>query len=205
MFRQLKNIDSAFRYIRGFTIAVIVGNTLLSCFFYYQSYQLAGKVQGKIYVLYGDKVIEAFADDRKNYLPVEARAHVKDFHRLFFTLDPDDKLIQSNISKAMYLADASAREKYQSLKEGGFYTGVISGNVSQRIEVDSVNVDFGKKPYYFRCYATLQIRRPTSITTRSLITEGYLQDAKSTDNNPHGFLILHWTTIRNEDLNVVNR
>lgn len=205
MFRQLKNIDTAFRYIRSFTIAVIVGNTLLAGFCYYQSYRLAGKVQGKIYVLYGDKVIEAFADDRKNYLPVEARAHVRDFHRLFFTLDPDERLIQSNITKAMYLADASARGKYQSLKESGFYTSVISGNVSQRIEVDSVNVDFNRKPYPFRCYATLQIRRPTSITTRSLVTEGYLQDAKASDNNSHGFLILNWTIIRNEDLNVINR
>ncbi|WP_143307266.1 conjugative transposon protein TraK [Chitinophaga vietnamensis] len=205
MFRQLRNIDSAFRYIRGFTIAVVIGNMLLAGFCYYHSYQLAGKVQGKIYVLYGDKVIEAFADDRRSYLPVEARAHVKNFHRLFFTLDPDEKLIQSNISKAMYLADASARSKYQSLKESGFYTGVISGNVSQRIEVDSVSVDLKQKPYYFRCYATLQIRRPTSITTRNLVTEGFLQDAASTDNNEHGFLILNWNIIRNEDINVINR
>lgn len=205
MFHQLKNIDTAFRYLRAFSIAVIVGNMLLAGFCYFQSYRLAGKVQGKIYVLYGDKVIEAFADDRRNYLPVEARAHVKDFHRLFFTLDPDERLIQSNISKAMYLADASARGKYQSLKESGFYTSVISGNVSQRIEIDSVSVDFNNKPYPFRCYATLQIRRPTSITTRSLVTEGYLQDAKPSDNNSHGFLILNWSIIKNEDLNVINR
>ncbi|MET6997869.1 conjugative transposon protein TraK [Chitinophaga defluvii] len=205
MFKQLRNIDTAFKYIRSFTIAVVISNIIISCFCYYKSYQLAAKVQGMIYVLYGDKVIEAFADDRRNYLPVEARAHVKDFHRLFFTLDPDEKIIQSNIAKSMYLADASAREKYRSLKESGFYTSVISGNVSQRIEVDSVNVDFNQKPYYFKCYATLQIRRPTSITTRSLVTEGYLQDAKSTDNNSHGFLILHWSILRNDDINVINR
>ncbi|RFS26797.1 conjugative transposon protein TraK [Chitinophaga silvatica] len=205
MFKQLENIDSAFKYIRTYTIVMILGNLLFSCFCYYKSYDLAAKVQGKIYVLYGDKVIEAFSDDRKNYIPVEARAHVKEFHRLFFTLDPDERSIQENLTKAMYLADGSAKERYQSLKESGFYTNVISGNVSQRIEVDSVQIDFNQTPYYFKCYATIKIKRPTSITTRSLITEGYLQDAQSTDNNSHGFLILHWSILQNNDLSIINR
>jgi conjugative transposon TraK protein len=122
------------------------------------------------------------------------------FHQYFFSLDPDDKVIQANISKALYLADASAKKIYESLKENNYYASIISGNVSQEINVDSVLVNINLDPYYFRCYGTQKITRPSSITTRSLITEGFLRNVSRSENNPHGFLIEKWNTIENKDL-----
>jgi conjugative transposon TraK protein len=136
---------------------------------------------------------------------VEARDHVKTFHQYFFTLDPDEKVIQTNMAKALYLADGSARKVYQSLKENNYYTGIISGNVSQEISVDSVRVNTDSTPFYFRCYATQRIIRLSSVTTRSLVTEGYLRSISRSDNNPHGFLIERWKTIENRDLKTENR
>ncbi|MEY2916394.1 MAG: conjugative transposon protein TraK, partial [Bacteroidota bacterium] len=45
-----------------------------------------------------------------------------------------------------------------------------------------------------------KIERPSMITIRSLITEGYLQDVPRTINNPHGVLITNWKTIENKDI-----
>jgi conjugative transposon TraK protein len=149
--------------------------------------------------------MEAFAADRKNNIPVEARDHVKIFHTYFFTLDPDDKVIRANITKALYLADNSAKKVYESLKENNYYTGIISGNVSQEIFVGSVAVGVNVYPYYFKCYAKEKITRPSSITTRSLITEGFLRNVSRSDNNPHGFLIEKWNTIENKDLKTESR
>jgi len=162
-------------------------------------------MQSKIYILANGKALEAYASERKDNIPVEAKDHVKVFHRLFFTLDPDDKAIQATITKALYLADGSAKRIYDDLKENGYYAGLISGNVNQTISVDSIAVDINEYPYRFRCYATQNIVRPTSITTRSLITEGSLRNVSRSDNNPHGLLIERWNIIENSDLKTVNR
>jgi conjugative transposon TraK protein len=99
---------------------------------------------------------------------------------------------------------SSAKRAYDNLKEAGFYTNIISGNISQRIKVDSVQVDVGQYPYYFRCYATQNIIRTTSTVSRSLLTEGYLRNVSRSDNNPHGFLVERWTTLDNQDIKTVN-
>ena len=205
MFKKMKNIDTAFRYVRGFTMLVIVGCVVICCFTLYKSYSLVAEMQSKIYILANGKALEAYASERKDNIPVEAKDHVKVFHRLFFTLDPDDKAIQATITKALYLADGSAKRVYDDLKENGYYAGLISGNVNQTISVDSVAIDINEYPYRFRCYATQYIVRPTSITTRSLITEGALRNVSRSDNNPHGFLIERWNIIENSDLKTVNR
>ena len=205
MFKKMKNIDTAFRYVRGFTMLVIVGCVVICCFTLYKSYSLVAEMQSKIYILANGKALEAYASERKDNIPVEAKDHVKVFHRLFFTLDPDDKAIQATITKALYLADGSAKRIYDDLKENGYYAGLISGNVNQTISVDSVAIDINDYPYRFRCYATQNIVRPTSITTRSLITEGSLRNVSRSDNNPHGFLIERWNIIENSDLKTVNR
>ena len=205
MFKKMKNIDTAFRHVRGFTMLVIVGCVVICCFTLYKSYSLVAEMQSKVYILANGKAMEAYASERKDNIPVEARDHVKVFHRLFFTLDPDDKAIQVTITKALYLADGSAKRIYDDLKENGYYAGLISGNVNQTISLDSVAIDINDYPYRFRCYATQNIVRPTSITTRSLITEGSLRNVSRSDNNPHGFLIERWNIIENSDLKTVSR
>lgn len=205
MFQQLKNIDTAFRQVRTFTILVVIGCVIICCYVLHKSYELAAKVESRIYVLANGKALEALAEDRKENIPVEARDHVRTFHEYFFTLDPDDKVIQSNITKALYLADGSAKRQYEDLKESGYYNNLISGNVSQQITVDSVMVNMNSYPYSFHCYAHETIIRPTTTVIRSLITEGFLRNVSRSDNNPHGFLIEKWTILDNKDIKIVNR
>lgn len=201
----MKNIDTAFRHVRGFTMLVIVGCVLISGFTIYKSLNLISQMQARIYILANGKALEAYASERKDNIPIEARDHVKTFHQYFFTLDPDDKVIKANVTRALYLADESAKRVYDNLKENGFYSGLISGNINQTIRVDSVAVNISEYPYHFRCYGTQSIIRPTSITTRSLTTEGALRNVSRSDNNPHGFLIERWNTIENSDLKTENR
>lgn len=205
MFQKAKNIDTAFRQVRAFSMLIVTACIVFSGFVAYKSYDAISKVESKIYILANGKALEADAGDRKDNIPVEARDHVKTFHQYFFSLDPDEKVIQSNMSKALYLADNSARRIYESLKENNYYSGIISGNVSQKINVDSVAVNVASYPYYFRCFATQKITRPSSVTIRSLLTEGYLRNVSRSDNNPHGFLIERWNTIENKDLKTESR
>lgn len=205
MFTKMKNIDTAFRYIRLFTIVIIAGCFLLCGLVLYKSYQLAAITQSKVYVLANGKALEALAGERKDNIPVEARDHISMFHHYFFTLDPDDKVIQGNITRALYMADGSAKSQYKNLRENGYYSNIIAGNISQQISIDSIALQSDNYPYYFRCYATQRIIRTTSIVTRSLVTEGYLRSVSRSDNNSHGFLIERWRTLENKDLKTITR
>lgn len=205
MFRKMKNIDTAFKQVRLFSLAVIGLCLILTLFMAYKSYQLAAQSQQRIFILANGKALEAYAADRKDNVPVEARDHVKMFHHYFFTLDPDDKVINSNIAKALYLADGSAKQQYDNLKENGYYTNLISGNISQEIQADSIIINTSDYPYHFRYKGVQKIIRPSTIVTRSLVTEGFLRNVSRSDNNSHGFLIERWKTLENADIKIENR
>lgn len=199
MFTQLKNIDTAFKHIKRFSIFMILACVLISGFAIWKSFEMIKTIQGKIYILANGKAIEAFSSERKDNIGVELRDHVKMFHHYFFTLDPDDKVIQANISNALNLADESAKKAYDNLKEQGYYNNLISANISQEINVDSTKLDISQYPFQFKCYATQRLIRSTSTVTRKLITQGYVRNVSRSDNNPHGFLIQQWETLENRD------
>ncbi|MGX5857961.1 conjugative transposon protein TraK [Dyadobacter jiangsuensis] len=205
MFTKTQDIERAFGHIRLFCFAVVIFSTLLAAVSIYLCFDSAEKSAQKIYILASGKVLEAYASERGENIPVEARDHIKTFHRLFFTLAPDEKVITANISRALYLADASAKKQYEDLRESGFYAGIISGNISQEILVDSVKIDASAQPYTFECRAVQRIIRPTSIVSRSLLTQGQLRSVERSDNNPHGFLIERWVIIQNKDIQIQTR
>src|SRR5262245_30201604 len=137
MFKQMKNIDSAFRHVRFYSIIFLIACIVITVYALYTSYETTINSQRRIYILANNKVLEAYSADRKDNIPVEARDHVKMFHYYFFTLDPDDRVIKTNIDRALYLADGSAKQQYDILKENNYYSNIIAGNISQEISVDS--------------------------------------------------------------------
>lgn len=205
MFSHLKNIESAFRHIRLFSLVMIAMCVAVSCYSIYASFLMVNRAQERIYILANGKALEAWSAERKDNIPVEARDHVRMFHLYFFTLDPDEKVIQTNTAKALYLADASAKRQYDNLKESRYYSNIISGNISQEITIDSIRVDIDLYPFYFKCFATQRLIRTSSIVTRSLVTDGFLRNVNRSDNNPHGFLIERWSTLQNRDIKILNR
>ncbi len=200
MFQQFKNIDTAFRHIRLFSYLLILACVVITCFAVFQSYQSADNFKNHIYVLANGKALEAVASDRKDNIPVECRDHIKVFHEDFFNLDPDEKQIQATVTRALYLADGSAKTAYDNLKEAGYYNNLISGSISQSVTIDSIRLDMNRYPYGFSCYASEKLVRSTATTTRSLVTRGFLRNVNRSDNNPHGFLIERWETLENKDV-----
>ncbi|XHR95558.1 conjugative transposon protein TraK [Mucilaginibacter sp. UC70_90] len=203
MFQHFKNIDTAFKHIKLFSYLLIIANVAILCFCIYKSFDMVNQAQNRVHILYNGKVLEAIASNRKTNLPVELRDHIKTFHEDFFTLVPDDKQIDATITKALYLADGSAKTAYDNLKEAGYFNNLVSGNINQQVQVDSIRLDLNAYPYGFTCYATEKLIRATSTVTRKLITQGKVSDLKSeTDNNPHGFLIQGWEILQNNDVQV---
>ncbi|MEX2233121.1 MAG: conjugative transposon protein TraK, partial [Cyclobacteriaceae bacterium] len=88
MFQQLRNIDSAFRHIRLFSLVLIAASVFTVSFTIHKSFQLITEAEERIYILSNGKALEAWSAERKDNIPVEARDHVRMFHHHFFTLDP---------------------------------------------------------------------------------------------------------------------
>ena len=63
MFGKIKNIDTAFRSVRLFCITVVCCSFLLCLVVIFLSFQQTQRLQDRMYVLAGDKVIEAYASD----------------------------------------------------------------------------------------------------------------------------------------------
>ena len=120
----------------------------------YASYSFAKEQREKIYVLdQGKSLMLALSQDASRNRPVEAREHVRRFHELFFTIAPDKDAIEKNMERAFVLCDKSAFNYYKDLAEKGYYNRAISGNVNQRIEVDSIHCNFNTYPYVVTTYA----------------------------------------------------
>ncbi|WP_346319409.1 conjugative transposon protein TraK [Chitinophaga sp. YIM B06452] len=206
MFKQLKNIDTAFKHIQLFCLVLVIATTVICCYTIYRSQLYVDNVSKRIYVMINGQIVQAQAGSREENLAVEARKHVDEFHRLFFTLTPDQKAIDANISRALYLADKTAKQQYDNLRESGYYAQIISANISQEVMQDSIVVQLNRNPYQFRFYGKQRIVRPTAIVIRSLVTEGNLRELKlRTDQNSHALLIERWTIVTNEDIEVIKR
>lgn len=205
-FKSLKNIETSFKQIRLYALVFGVLCTLTVGFALWKSYGFAEAQRQKVYVLdSGKSLILALSQDAALNRPVEAREHVRRFHELFFTLSPDKSAIESNMKRAFFLADQSAFNYYKDFSEKGYYNRIISGNIQQRIEIDSVQCDFAHYPYEARTFARQYIVRSSSITERSLVTSCRLINSTRSDNNPQGFVIEDFIVRENRDLQTIKR
>lgn len=205
-FRTLRNIENSFRQIRMYAFIFSVLCILITGYTVWKSYAFAEAQRQKIYVLdKGKSLMLALSQDASINKPVEAREHVRRFHELFFTLAPDKDAIESNVKRAFYLADNSAFNYYKDLAEKGYFNRIISGNVQQRLEVDSINCNFDKYPYQVVMYGRQFIMRASNITERKLVTSCQLINSVRSDNNPQGFTIEKFAIVESRDLQTIAR
>lgn len=202
----MTNIESSFKRIRLMLAAFVCCCTLVTGYALWSSYSFAEKQREKIYVLdQGKSLMLALSQDVRQNRPAEAREHVRRFHELFFSLSPQKDAIEHNIRRALLLADKSAYHYYVDFAEKGYYNRLISGNINQVLQVDSVVCDFSGYPYTARTYARQLIIRESNVTERSLMTDCRLQNTVRSDENPNGFIIENFTILENKDIRSMER
>jgi conjugative transposon TraK protein len=204
--KKIFDIQRKFRFIVYVLLVVSLSMVGISSYIFVLSVRMVELSKQKIYVLdNGKSLLVALREDISENRDAEARDHVKRFHELFFTLEPDKSYIENNVREALYLADRSAMEQYQSFKENNLYNQVIASDISMTLQVDSVELDFSTYPYGFTFFGRQKIVRTSNITIRNLQTTGFLRNISRTDNNPHGFLMEDWRIVENNDLETIRR
>ena len=199
----IKNILERIEINRKVSLAAIFLSALIVLAGFFLSYQIVRDSRKSIYVLdQGTPILL----ERSDYLvnrPVEYRSQVELFHRLFFTLPPDDQYIKENIEKSLYLIDETGKKEYTNLREKGYYNQLISSSSMLSVSVDSIRIELEQRKFYY--YGKQTINRKTSLITRRLHTEGSFKDMPRTPHNPHGVMLLHWQITDNSELSTQSK
>jgi conjugative transposon TraK protein len=203
MFKKFQDIDDSFKQIRKLSFLAIVAAALTSILAIYFGFSHAAAAQKQIYVLVNGQAFQANASNEQDNTQIEANDDLSQFHELVFNLDPDAKKIETNMQKAFALADASVKKLYDNLRESGYIAGIVSSNISQAIIIDSIRLEPAPYPHLlgFHLFATERLIRASSITTRSLVTDGLLRQVQRSLDNSHGLLVEQFRVIENKDLN----
>ena len=196
----VKNIEKRIKINKSVSIATVILAMVIVIVGFIYSYKIVRDARKSLYVIdNGIPVLVKQTDELLNR-PVEYKAQIELFHKLFFTLVPDDAYINENIDKSLYLIDDTGKKERNNLLEKGFYNQIISSNATVSIRTDSININLNDKKFIY--YGTQMINRRSSLITRRLITQGSFKDIARTPNNAHGVLLENWNILDNTEISV---
>lgn len=195
--KQLIQMEQNFQRGRILILAALTCALVISLTVIVFAFQMVDTFSQRIYLINRGDAIEATCGDVSDNRPAEAKYHVNRFHELFFSVSPDPKSIEDNTKKALFLADGSAKRFYDNLQEQGYYRQMIEGNVTQKVTMDSVQVDMRVYPYKVIAHLKINQQRSTAYTIRQLVTVCDLEDVNRSINCPNGFLIRNFHMVDN--------
>lgn len=194
----VKDIDKKIKINKAVSISVIFSAVILVIVGFLFAYKLVEDSRKSMYILDNGVPILVKQTDELLNRPVEYKSQVELFHRLFFTLAPDDKYIKENVEKSLYLIDDTGKKEYTNLKEKGFYNQLVSSSSMITVNADSIRLDVANKRFVF--FGRQVINRKSAIIIRKLITEGNFEDVIRTPNNPHGVILKNWKILDNSEI-----
>ena len=193
-----KDIEKSFKSQSRLTLVAVAGSLLFAMVIGLYCFSFAEKQRQKIYVLdQGKSLLLALQTDAIMSKDVEIRDHVTRFHELMFTLSPQKQTIQENLDRAFNLADRSAYEYSQDLAEKGYYSRLVSANISQQMIVDSVKFVSTSYPYQVRTYARQYVVRESIVSQYGFVSTCQLINSGRSDVNPHGLIIEKFKVVEN--------
>ena len=193
-----RDIEKSFSRMRTLSIVSVVASFVFALVVGVMAINYAEQQRHKIYVLdQGKSLLLALQTDAIMSKDIEIRDHVTRFHELMFTLSPQKQTISENLDRAFNLADRSAYDYSQDLAEKGYYSRLVSANISQQMLVDSVVFQGNGYPYQVKTYARQYVVRESTISEYSFVSSCQLVDAARSDVNPHGLMIEKFRVLEN--------
>lgn len=198
-------IDQELRHRRVLTVAslclaafISLGSMLISFLFVRQN-------NDTVYVVDKGSTIMATIADGQVQKDLEVEDHVRRFHELMFNLAPSSESQKRNLEQALHMADRSAYDWWNDQSEAGYFQRLVSANISQEIQIDSVKYSIQTYPYPARLYGKVYLTRESNITAYDFISECRLTDVPRSRSNPHGLMIEKFAVKRYESLGTRKR
>ena len=181
-----------------FSAAVCIGVVVASFMFVRQS-------RDTVYVVDKGSTIMASIADGDVQRDLEVEDHVRRFHELMFNLAPSTESQKRNLEQALHMADRTAYDWWRDQSEAGYYSRLVSANISQEIQIDSVQFSMQAYPYPARLFGKVFLTRESNITAYDFVSECRLSDVPRSRSNPHGLMIEKFVIKRYESLGTRKR
>ena len=193
-----RDIEKSFTRMRSLSIVSVVASFVFALIVGVMAFNYSEQQRQKIYVLdQGKSLLLALQTDAILSKDIEIRDHVTRFHELMFTLSPQKQTISENLDRALNLADKSAYDYSQDLAEKGYYSRLVSANISQQMLVDSVVFQGSGYPYQVKTYARQYVVRESTLSEYSFVSSCQLVNSSRSDVNPHGLMIEKFRVLEN--------
>jgi len=195
---ELRRSRSLVWAVISFAAAVTVGTAMLSLNFVRES-------RDTVYVVDKGSTFMATIADGDSQRDLEVEDHVKRFHELMFNLAPSSESQKRSLDRALLMADRSAYDYWMDHSEQGYYSRLVSANISQEIRIDSVQFSIQTYPYPARTFGKVYLTRESNITAYSFISECRLSEVARSRGNPHGLMIEKFEVKKYESLGTRRR
>ena len=203
--KYYSGIDRELRRRRGlvtatlaFAAAVCIGVGLLS-------FRFVSRSRDTVYVVDKGSTLMATIAEGNVQRDLEVEDHIRRFHELMFNLAPSSESQKRNLEQAFHMADRSAYDWWQDQSESGYYSRLVSANISQEIQIDSVRFSMQQYPYPARLYGKVFLTRESNITAYDFVSECRLSDVPRSRSNPHGLMVERFAVKRYESLGTRRR
>ena len=203
--KYFDTIETSFRKLKFITVASIASGVVIALGAVYISGQQMLSNNDNIYVIDRGSAVMAARSGQDAYRDLEVKDHIERFHELMFNLSPNSESIKRNLDRALTMSDKSAYDYWSDLSERGFYSRIVSANISQEIVIDSVKIDMSSYPYQAKTYAKVFMLRESNITAYDFESNCRLVDVERSQSNPHGLMIEKFRVSKNENMGTRQR
>jgi hypothetical protein len=139
--------------------------------------------------------------ERRETIHIELKDHLRLFHEYFYQYSAYN--VDTNISRALWLADQSIEDLYVKRLNDGWYSKVKNLGIIQEVSFnpEDIIVEGIKEPFRFQFPLTITIKQGRSEKKYSFTTTGYIYyvDAHF-PLNPHGFLITQFAEHNKQEI-----
>ena len=203
--KYFDTIETSFRKMKLITVASIASGVVIALGAVYIAGQQMLSNNDNIYVIDRGSAVMAARSGEDAYRDLEVKDHIERVHELMVNLSPHSESIRRNLDRALTMSDRSAYDYWSDLSERGFYSRIVSANISQEIVIDSVRIDMSSYPYQAKTYAKVFMLRESNITAYDFESSCRLVDVERSQSNPHGLMIEKFRVSRNENLGTRQR
>ena len=203
--KYYSGIDQELRRRRGLVGAVLVFAGVVTVGVVIASFLFVRQSRDAVYVVDKGSTLMATIAEGDAQRDLEVEDHVRRFHELLFNLAPSTESQKRNLEQALHMADRSAYDWWQDQSESGYYARLVSANISQEIQIDSVRYSMQSYPYPACLYGKVFLTRESNITAYDFVSECRLSDVPRSRSNPHGLMVERFTVKRYESLGTRKR
>lgn len=135
------------------------------------------------------------------YRKPEIINHIKMFHESFWEVDQFN--YKRRIDRALYLSGRSGKQLFKTLQANGHLAKLVTENLTQKIDIDSIKVNDKVTPYKAQFYGKLRVSRTDQKveSINEFRASFILHNVARTNKNPHGLLIENYL-LKSKPINI---